>query len=190
MMEEGEPSMRILHINDVANVASILVAGLVQIGHQAELRRLRLPASRRGTAAKILALPARWAEWMAVNRQVRTLGYDMVHIHYAYLGLLGILGRYPYILHCHGTDVRRGLHDPLRRGMVVQSLRHARKVLFSTPDLAQHVRPIRPDAIFLPNPVATDVFRPQDRGAEHPPRILVISKLSAVKKVRGMSVTT
>lgn len=175
--------MRILHVNDVANVASTLVAGLNRIGHQAELRRLRLPASRRGTAAKILALPARWAEWTAVNRQVKSGHYDIVHIHYAYLGLLGILGQYPYILHCHGTDVRRGLYDPLRRGMVIQSLRRARKVLFSTPDLAQHVRPIRPDAIFLPNPIATDRFRPLPQGSNAPLRILIISRLSPIKKV-------
>ena len=175
--------MRILHINDVANVASTLVAGLNRLGHQAELRRLRLPASRRGTALKILALPARLAEWAAVNREVRAGHYDVVHIHYAYLGWLGILGRYPYLLHCHGTDVRQGLYDPLRRPLVIQSLRRARRVFFSTPDLAQHVRPIRPEAIFLPNPIATDHFRPLAKGEEGPPRILLISQLSPVKKV-------
>lgn len=175
--------MRILHVNDVANVGATLVDGLVHLGHEAELRRLRLVAKRRSTSVKLLVSPLRLQEWLAVNRQVRLGDYDVVHIHFAYLGWLGILGRYPYTLHCHGSDVRRDLHDRLRRWPILISLRRAHSVLFVTPDLASIVRPIRPDAIFLPNPVNTDRFRPCYGTAERPPRILIGSNLSPIKRV-------
>ena len=175
--------MRILHVNDIANVGATLVDGLVRLGHDAELRRLRLVAKRRSTRAKLLASPLRLQEWLAVNRQARSGGYDIVHIHFAYLGWIGILGRYPYFLHCHGSDVRRDLHDRLRRWPITTSLRRARAVLFVTPDLAPIVRPIRPDAIFLPDPVNTDRFTPDQTSEERPPRILIGSGFHAIKRV-------
>lgn len=175
--------MRILHVNDVAFVGSNLVAALNQRGHTAELRRLQLAAAKRSTAAKLLAIPLRLAELAAVNRTVRRGCYDIVHIHFAYLGWLGIAGRYPYLLHIHGSDVRRDLHDWRRRWLILQSIARARTVLFSTPDLAEIIHPIRPDAIFLPNPVDTDSFCPAPFATNHPPKVLIISDLSAVKAV-------
>jgi glycosyltransferase involved in cell wall biosynthesis len=173
--------MRILHVNDIANVGATLVDGLVRLGHDAELRRLRLVAKRRSTAAKLLASPLRLQEWLDVNRQVKSGGYDVVHIHFAYLGWLGILGHYPYFLHCHGSDVRRDLHDRLRRWPIITSLRRARAVFFVTPDLASIVRPLRPDAIFLPDPVNTDRFTPSPNPKC--PRILIGSGLFPIKRV-------
>lgn len=175
--------MRILHVHDVANVGSTMVEGLRALGHDAELRRVRLAAARRSTLVKLLALPARLVEFAAVNRQVHRGHYDVVHIHFAYLGWLGILGGYPYFLHCHGSDVRRGLRDPLRRGPVRQALRRARTVFFVTPDLADIVRAVRPDALFLPDPIRVDRFRPPERAAAGPPRVLIISALSPLKGV-------
>ena len=182
--------MHILHVNDIANVGATLVEGLTRLGHDAELRRLRLVAKRRSTLVKLLASPARLHEWLAVNRQVKSGGYDVVHIHFAYLGWIGILGRYPYFLHCHGSDVRRDLHDPLRRWPIVTSLRRARTVLLATPDLASIVCPIRPDAIFLPDPVNTDRFTPTSaagatltEGNGCPPKILIGSSLFPIKRV-------
>ncbi len=175
--------MHILHVNDIANVGATLVEGLTRLGHDAELRLLRLVAKRRSTLAKLLASPLRLQEWLAVNRQVKSGSYDVVHIHFAYLGWIGILGRYPYFLHCHGSDVRRDLHDRLRRWPIMTSLRRARAVLFVTPDLAPIVRPIRSDAIFLPDPVNTDRFTPSQTMGGHPPRILIGSGLHAIKRV-------
>ncbi len=175
--------MRILHVHDVANVGSTIVEGLKALGHDAELRRVRLAAARRSTLVKLLALPSRLVEFAAINRQVREGRYDVVHLHFAYLGWLGILGRYPYFLHCHGSDVRWGLRDPLRRWPVRQALRRAQTVFFVTPDIAGIVRAVRPDAVFLPNPIRIDRFRPQERAEAAPPRILVISALSPLKGV-------
>lgn len=176
--------MRIVHVNDVASVGATLVAAQQALGHDATLRPLRLVAGSRSTPMKVLALPARLGELAAVNRDVRSASPDVVHIHYAYLGWAGILGRYPYVLHCHGTDVREGLRDPLRGPLVRRSLRAARAVFVSTPDLVPLVRPHREDVRYAPNPVDTSVFHPVD-GTPGPAatRILLISAFSQVKRV-------
>jgi len=175
--------MRIAHVNDVAFVASTLVHSLNALGHEAELIRLELAGGSRGTLAKLAYLPARIAEMGAVNRRIRERGYDVVHIHYAYVGTYGRIGRYPYFLHCHGTDVRRGLASRARRGLTLAAMRDARGVFFSTPDLAEQVRAVRPDARYLPNPVRTDLFRPARERGDGGPRILIVSSLSLVKGI-------
>jgi len=96
------------------------------------------------------------------------------------------LGKYPYFLHCHGTDVRRNLNQFYQRPFIIQSLQRARMVFFSTPDLAEHVLPIRPDAVWLPNPIITKLFRPgstSENDRRRRPRVLFISALSRIKGV-------
>lgn len=175
--------MRIVHVNDVASVGATLVAAQQQLGHDATLLRLKLVAGARPTPLKLIALPARLGELAAVNRDVRRARPDAVHIHYAYLGWAGILGRYPYVVHCHGTDVRAGLRDPLRRPLVRRSLAEAKAVFVSTPDLLPLVRPLRPDAIFIPNPVDTSLFRPIEGSRPRSSAILLLSAFTEVKRV-------
>lgn len=45
--------MRILRVNDVANVGATLVKALLRLGHDAELRRLRLTAKQPSILAKL-----------------------------------------------------------------------------------------------------------------------------------------
>lgn len=175
--------MRILHIHDIANVGSTLVSGLRQIGHEAELRRLNLAVPHGSTLTKLLVSPLRLREMLRVNQEVRRGRYDIVHIHFAYLGWLGILGRYPYFLHCHGSDVRRDLKDWRRRWFIEKSLQRAQKVFFATPDLANLIYPLRPDAIFLPNPINTDQFNPLPEKNHSQPKILLGSAFYAVKGI-------
>jgi glycosyltransferase involved in cell wall biosynthesis len=66
----------------------------------------------------------------------------------------------PYVLHCHGDDVRdveRRVWAPVIR-LAIQRARH---VYFSTPDLEEPLKRIRADAEFLPNPIDVDQFRPE-----------------------------
>jgi glycosyltransferase involved in cell wall biosynthesis len=178
--------MRILHVNDVANVPFHLVRALNDLGQEAMLQPLRLAFRQSSLLIKALAAPLRMEEFLAINRRIRSQHYDIVHIHYAYLGLMGVLGGYPYILHCHGTDVRLPIRNVFRRIARDVALRRARLVLYSTPDLERSLRAERPDAIFLPNPVDTLTFSPGDREEQggHGVRILIISCLSAVKNVK------
>lgn len=170
--------MRFCEINDIASVASELADGLRARGHEVEVIRPRLVGGKLPWSVKPIVGPARAIEWGQIIRQVRAGGFDIVHIHYAYLGVVGVLGRFPYILHCHGSDVRE--IRPYSRPLVERALEHAGRVFYATPDLERYVRGRRPDASFLPNPVDAEEFRPL-APAEGSTRVLVICALTAIK---------
>ncbi len=150
--------MRIAEINDIASVASELADGLRARGHDVRVIRPRLFGGSLPWAVKPVVGPVRAVEWAQIIREVREGDFDIVHIHYAYLGILGVLGKFPYILHCHGSDVRE--ITPFTRPLIERALEHAARVFYATPDLGEYVRQRRPDAEFLPNPVDADQFHP------------------------------
>lgn len=156
--------MRIAEINDIASVASDLAAGLGRRGHDVTLIRPKLIGGGLPWMVKPVVGPVRAVEWAQIIRQVREGDYDAVHIHYAYLGMLGVLGKFPYLLHCHGSDVRE--ITPFTRPMVDRALHGAAKVFYATPDLASFVLARRPDAEFLPNPVDSVTFAPGAPASE------------------------
>jgi glycosyltransferase involved in cell wall biosynthesis len=98
-------------------------------------------------------LPLRLASVMATAAAVRREAPDVVHVHYARLGWAGPLTGRPFLVHCHGTDLR-GVTPGSSWGRVTGPwLRAAAMVLYATPDLEGWARPFRQDAIFLPNPI-------------------------------------
>ncbi|GAB4337208.1 MAG: hypothetical protein Kow0010_25260 [Dehalococcoidia bacterium] len=170
--------MRIAEINDIASVATELARGLRERGHEVDLLQPRLLGGGLPAPVKPIVAPARAFEWARVIRAVRRGRYDIAHIHYAYLGILGVAGRFPYVLHCHGTDVR----DPAAytRPLVRRALRGARRVLVATPDLLDIVHGLRPDATFVPNPIDTETFAPRT-PAEDARGVYLCSALSRIK---------
>ncbi len=156
--------MRIAEINDVASVASEIGRGLRRRGHEVTLIRPRLVGARLPARIKPLVAPLRAWDWLRIVRRVRAGRFDVLHIHYAYLGVIGLLGRKPYVLHCHGGDVW-GL-TPATRWPTARALRGAAHVFYSTPDLAPHTLRYRPDAEFLPNPIDWQTFAAATPAAE------------------------
>ena len=150
--------MRIAEINDIASVASDLATGMRRRGHDVIVIRPRLVGGGLHWAVKPVVSPVRAVEWAQIIRDIHRGGFDAVHIHYAYLGMLGVLGKFPYVLHCHGSDVRE--ITPFTRPLVATTLKHAAHVFYATPDLADFVLARRPDAEFLPNPVDSERFHP------------------------------
>jgi glycosyltransferase involved in cell wall biosynthesis len=124
----------------------------------------RLVGARFHPLVKPVVGPARAADWIDLIHTMRTGNFELAHIHYAYLGNVGVLGGFPYILHCHGTDLRGS--TVFTRPLIRNALRHARHVFYSTPDLAAYVKPIRPDGEFLPNPIDTEFFKPTIPASE------------------------
>lgn len=156
--------MRIAEINDIASVASELADGLRARGHTVDVIRPRLVGGKLPWMVKPIVGPVRAAEWAQIIRQVQAGAFDMVHIHYAYLGMLGVLGNFDYIAHCHGSDIRE--ITPFTRPLIERSLENASHVFYATPDLAGYVLSRRPDAQFLPNPVDSDQFIPTTPAVE------------------------
>jgi glycosyltransferase involved in cell wall biosynthesis len=150
--------VRICEINDIASVATELSDGLRARGHDVTVIRPRLVGGSLPWMVKPVVGPIRAMEWAQIIQQVRAGQFDMVHIHYAYLGMLGVVGKFPYLLHCHGSDIRE--MTPFTKPLVEGALSHAERVFYATPDLATDVLARRPDAMFLPNPVDVRTFAP------------------------------
>jgi glycosyltransferase involved in cell wall biosynthesis len=172
--------MRIAEINDVASVASEITRGLRERGHDVTLLQPRLVGAKLHPLVKPVVGPARAADWIDLIHTMRSGAYDLAHIHYAYLGNVGVLGGFPYILHCHGTDLRGS--TVFTRPLIRNALTHARHVFYSTPDLSAYVDPIRPDAEFLPNPIDTEFFAPTVPASERT-GVFICCALTEIKGV-------
>ena len=152
--------MRFVQVNDIASVASELAVALRKRGHHVDLFYPRLYGAGLSPWWKLAVVPLRFADWVRIAWRLRRGNYDAVHIHYAYLGIVGLMARVPYVLHCHGDDVR----DVSRRvwaPVIRTAIKRARHVYYSTPDLKEPLLQIRPDAEFLPNPIDIETFKPQ-----------------------------
>ncbi len=151
--------MRFVQVNDIASVASELAVALRKRGHEVDLLYPRLYGAGLSPLWKLAVAPVRFADWARLAWKLRRGKYDAVHIHYAYLGIVALMAGVPYVLHCHGDDVR----DVARRvwaPVIRVAIKRARHVYYSTPDLREPLLQIRPDAEFLPNPIDIEAFRP------------------------------
>ena len=145
--------MRVAHANDIAFVGSTLVQALRSAGVDADLIETRKPGGGWAYPWKVATFPVRLAALLPAVVDLRAGRYDLVHVHYGRLGLLGRLSGRPYAIHCHGTDVR-GVRPTSLWGYGMRPFfRGASKVYFATPDLAPWVTSLRADAVFLPNPI-------------------------------------
>ena len=132
--------------------------------HRRGMRTLVLEPAKPGARLpfpwKLAAAPLRLAAMTAVVAQVAASRIDLLHIHYATQALVGPFAARPWIVHCHGTDIR-GLDPHSAWGRYVGALlQRAEAVVYSTPDLARDAERFRSDAIFLPNPIDVEQFAP------------------------------
>lgn len=149
----GSRPLRVAHLNDIAWVGSELVAALRRAGVEAQLVSPARPGAHGPGPVRGLLLPTRLLSLAVGAARARGLHPDVHHLHFARHGWVAPLLGGPYVLHCHGTDVR-GTAPGSGWGRVVSAaMRGAAAVLYSTPDLAPWVAAYRPDGAFLPNPV-------------------------------------
>jgi glycosyltransferase involved in cell wall biosynthesis len=174
--------MRVLHVNDVVGVASNLVRGLQSMGITTELFQ-PTTGTYRATRGRRAFLPViRTAEAFHLRDYVRYGRFDIVHIHYGRFAYLALLTGIPYYLHLHGGDMYFDMKHPIWRPLTILGIRRAKKVIYATPDLQKLIEPIRPDAIFLPNPIDLELFSPIEGVIEKKvPKIFSISKLDRRK---------
>jgi len=166
--------LRIAHVNDIAFVGSELVAALREVGESAELVDVPRPGSGWSTPWRELTAPLRLLAPLTVVPRLRRGRYDVVHLHYAWKASAGPFSGRPFVLHCHGTDVRgRTPREPVGL-LIAQIAARAARVYYSTPDLADTVQAFRADAEFLPNPIDLARFRPGQRDDRGPTRDLLI----------------
>ncbi len=171
--------MRIAIVNDIASVGSVQAAALRAAGLEADLIEPARPGARIPYPWKAVTLPLRLAGLLAAAARIRAGHYDLAHVHYARLGMVGPLAGLPYVLHCHGSDIR-GVRPGSPWGLeIAPFLRRASLVYYATPDLGPWVRAFRSDAVFLPNPIDTASFRPN--GGQPDRDVLVGVRLDPIK---------
>jgi len=176
-------NLKVLHVNNVASVASNLVHGLQALGVDAELFQPTIGTFQASKFTQILLPIIRTGEAYQLSRYIQRNGFNVVHIHYAALAYLALVGGFPYYLHCHGSDLRRDLNRPGFRELTVLGIRKARRVFYSTPDLSRILQPIRQDSIFIPNPIDLSIFFPQENLGNNNLSILSISKIDPYKGI-------
>lgn len=151
---------KVLHVNKIAGVPETLVAQARKMGLPWALKEI--PAGRGKIPTVVKTRLEDLVAWPRVYAQA-----DLIHLHYATNGYYG-WGSKPFVLHLHGSDVRRDWKKPVLREVITHSLQRADAVLYATPDLYQHIKSIRPDAQWAPNPVPTSFFQTQiDTVAEN-----------------------
>ncbi|MBE6058623.1 MAG: glycosyltransferase [Clostridium sulfidigenes] len=148
---------RIIHVNNVANVPLILIKGLKEIGYNSILYQPLLNREN-NIKSKFKLIYFRIKDIRYLRRNVEK--NDILHIHYGFYGILGILSGKKYYLHLHGSDVRKNLKSIILGSITKLCIKKAINVFYSTPDLYELINPIRPDSIFLPNPIDTELFKP------------------------------
>lgn len=134
--------MKILMLGDCAYVSYELTRELRSRGHEVDHITFDHASRLRYLTASYAPLKAEFGD------------YDLVHAHYLrFPAYVAFFSGKPFIVHCHGSDLRRYRLGWLKR----QCLKKAAKVLVSTEDLLKFC----PDAVWLPNPVGREFY---DRG--------------------------
>ncbi len=145
--------MKIIHVHNVAFVATTLVDGLNSLDDTEAIFFER--------EAYSAGFWVHFKNMISFRKLIKKEKPDIVHIHYLPTSLYAFFAGTKYILHVHGSDVR-GLSDNSKtysireriyRKFKIYVLKKAQLVFYSTPDLKRDVEVARKDAIFIPNPV-------------------------------------
>lgn len=145
--------MRILHIYDIAGVAYVLAKWQNRTGHTSDVINQFDPFGYHDFYAGNMKVqdPEECAQ---VIESISPF-YDILHVHSVYqiLPRIAKAGK-PIVMHYHGSDVMR--EDPFRK----YCEQFAKAFLVSNEYLLKY----QPGARWLPNPVDTEHFKPQNSG--------------------------
>lgn len=158
--------MRILSIYNLNQVAEMYQEDLAHRGHSVAIFEPSLAGAGASLPLKLAMMPQRIFHLRHVLGSLHPTHYDLVHIHWASYGLVGLASRIPYVIECHGSDVRYRLQHPLYRPVIKRIFNRAASVHCITPDLLPVVQSVCPSALFFPGPVDTDRFTITDKAIE------------------------
>ncbi|MCT1431762.1 hypothetical protein M3G50_13550 [Brachybacterium muris] len=143
----------VLHYHDAADVG----------------RKLVDEARRRGLDARRMGFPS-WAGWRpdpwripvhrirreALRWEIRRRARfaDVVHAHSGNQGENALAAGKPVLLHLHGSDIRSRQYERHFQRTIRAAVGGAAKVVYATPELLEHVQPLRDDAEYIPVPVS------------------------------------
>jgi len=178
--------MRILNVNNINQVAEICGDELMRRGHAVKLYEPSLVGGLAPLPVKAALMAGRLLDMRQVAGKLTPDYFDIVHIHWATYGILGSVSKVPFIVHCHGSDVRYRLRKPFFRALLTRIFQQATTVMCITPDLLPAVQSVRPDALFFPAPLDTERFAPTEecqQSGSKPWTILLFARLDPTKGI-------
>jgi glycosyltransferase involved in cell wall biosynthesis len=179
-------SLKILHLNDVSNVATNLVEGLRELGVESEIFTITKGLQKSKILMPILIPFVKTLESLKLRDYIKRNKFNILHVHFASHAYMPLITGLPYFLHLHGTDARRYLYTPGLRELTRLAIKRAIKVFYVTPEMKAHIKNIRSDAIFLPNPINIEMFKPDLIGNHAKKDVLCISKLDRYKGLEDL----
>src|SRR5260370_38629321 len=104
--------MRILYVNNLNRVAETFGKDLAQRGHSVRVYEPSLAGGSAPLPLKLAMMPRRILDMRNIVGKLNSSYSDIVHIHSASYGVLGLASRVPFIVDCCGSDVRYRLKQP------------------------------------------------------------------------------
>ena len=173
--------MRILYIYNINQVAQTYGDKLALDGYTVQIFEPSLAGGSAILPVKLSRMPGRVLDLRRVLGVLNKEHFDLVHIHWASYGILGLTSKIPFVVECHGSDVRYRANTPFFRSVLKPVFQRANAVLYITPDLLTPVRSIRSDALFFPGPVDTDRFAAVENRLPQPWTVLLFTRLDPIK---------
>ncbi len=176
--------MRILYVRNINQVAQTFTAELIKHEHSVKLYEPNLAGDGASLPVKLALMPGRVLSLRHIVGELNASHFDIAHIHWASYGILGLMSDIPFIVECHGSDVRHRVRKPFFHSLLESIFRRASAVLCITPDLVPAVQSVRPDVMFFPGPVDTERFAPEEgtlTHSLHPWTVLLFTRLDPEK---------
>lgn len=187
-MTKPPSTLRVLHVNDCAFYAHRVLAEAAKRGYAwGYYPRAEAVPGLKGLLGAA-AYAGRGASWLA-GLAVRSLRADLLHIHSGSMLHHTRFVPKKYVLTLHGTDIRTLQYDPRWQKSIRHGVRRAAAVMYTTPDLREHVVTLRPDAIYLPVPVTLSALPQRTGQAARSRRVFFVSRWDASKGAEAQLAT-
>ena len=168
-----------LHVNDCAFTAQRLLIVAHERGYPWSFMPLASPPRTWSGPVRRAQRAALGILWLA-KLQTAALHHDLLHLHSGSILQHTRFVHRRFVLHLHGTDIRTLQYQPRMGPIIRDGLHRAEAVFYSTPDLREHVLPLRPDAELMPVPLLVDQL-PRWSPSVPRPVIFFASRWEAVK---------
>jgi hypothetical protein len=166
---------RVLHVNDCAFYAHRVLADARTRGLPWGFYPRAVAISGRSGLLGRLRYAGQGLSWLA-GLAKRSLRVDLLHIHSGSMLHHTRFVPKKYVLTLHGTDIRSLQYEPQWQKSIRDGVRRAASVMYTTPDLREHVIGLRPDAIYLPVPVTLSTLPRRSVDESGTPRIFFVSR--------------
>lgn len=174
-MSQDRKDLRVLHVNDCAFYAHRVLENAWTRGLPWGFYPRAIADSKRSGLAGRLDYARQGLVWLT-GLASHASRVDLLHIHSGSMLHHTRFVPKKYVLTLHGTDIRTLQYDARWQKAIREGVRDAAAVMYTTPDLREHVIGLRPDAIYLPVPITTGALPARQVDALGKPRVFFVSR--------------